>query len=399
MKSRALNRIRLFLLLVFATANCGEPGGPKPHEPGRPTVTPNGNSTVLTGEPYQLSVTFSDTTANGSPWTYSINWGDGATSNGTKTSLTPIAESHTYAAEGSYEAQITVTNSAGKSGDASLTITVAPPVILAAGDIADCTRPGDDSTALLLDTLEGVVVALGDNAYLNGTLDDYNNCYAPTWGRHKARTRPVPGNHDYNTPDATGYYGYFGAAAGDPAKGYYNFTLGSWLVIVINTGTDVPSNYEAGSPQEQWLRGVLAASSQQCVLAMMHHPRFSTVKDRSPITYYTEAIWNALYEYGADLVLTGHDHTYQRYAPQKPDGTRDDAFGIRQITNGAGGGETLYSWADPVPTGSNIEVRNNTTHGVLKVTLRSGGYDWKFVPSSGASFTDAGSGNCHGRPS
>jgi len=135
------------------------------------------------------------------------------------------------------------------------------------------------------------------------------------------------------------------------------------------------------------------------VLAVFHHPRFSSILARDSITYYTAAIWDALYEYGADLVLNGHDHAYQRFAPQKPDGTPDNAFGIRQIVAGTGGGETLYSLAEPAPAGSNIQVRNNTTHGVLKVTLRTGEYDWKFVPSSGATFTDSGSGNCHGRPS
>jgi hypothetical protein len=294
---------------------------------------------------------------------------------------------------------VTVTNQQGESGDGSVTVSATAPVLIAAGDISDCTRLGDDSTAMLLDTLEGVVMPLGDNAYENGTLDEYNNCYAPTWGRQKARTRPVAGNHDYNTPGAPGYFGYFGSAAGDPSKGYYDFTLGSWFIIVLNTGTDVPDNYKAGSPQEQWLRAELASHSEQCVLAVFHHPRFSTILARDSITYYTTAIWNALYEDGADLVLNGHDHAYQRFAPQQPDGTRDDAFGIRQIVAGTGGGETLYDFAVPSPAGSNIEVRNNATHGVLKVTLRAGGYDWKFVPASGASFTDSGSGNCHGRPS
>ena len=296
---------------------------------------------------------------------------------------------------------VSVTNQQGESGDGSVTVSATPPVLLTAGDIGDCfpTRHGDDSTGFLLDSLDGVVVPLGDNAYDNGTLDEYNNCYGPNWGRQKYRTRPVAGNHDYNTPGAPGYFGYFGAAAGDPAKGYYDYTLGSWLVLAINTGTDKPSNYAAGSPQEQWLRAELASHNQQCVLAVLHHPRFSTIDGRAPIQPPIEAIWKALYEYGADLVVNGHDHSYQRFAPMKPDGTRDNAFGIRQITVGTGGGETLYQFSDTLPPGFNIEVRNNTTHGILKLTLRANGYDWKFVPASGATFTDSGSGNCHGRPS
>jgi PKD domain-containing protein/calcineurin-like phosphoesterase family protein len=397
MTSRAIARLRGFLLVLAATA-CGGHSGGGTGPSNKPVVQVGSNTPSLpVGTTYTLSATFSDT-SNSSPWTYDIAWGDGQSATGTKTSISPITGTHTYATEGDYHVAVTVTNQMGASGNASFTVSATSPVILAAGDIGDCTRLGDDSTAMLLDTLAGVVVPLGDDAYENGTLDEYNNCYAPTWGRQKARTTPIPGNHDYNTPGAPGYYGYFGAAAGDPAKGYYSFTLGSWFVIILNTGTDQPVNYEAGSPQEQWLRSELASHSQACVLTMFHHPRFSTIKDRSPITYYTTAIWNALYEYGADLVLNGHDHAYQRFAPQKPDGTRDDTHGIRQIAVGTGGGETLYSWADTLPAGSNIEVRDNHTHGILKLTLRAGGYDWKFVPASGATFTDSGSGTCHGRP-
>ena len=395
MTSRAIARLRGFLL-VLAAAACGGHGGTGPSN--KPVVQTPSNSSLPVGTTYDLSATFSDTSQS-SPWSYDIAWGDGQSSSGTKSSVSPITGTHMYAAEGRYRVTVTVTNQAGNAGDGSLTVSATPPVILAAGDIGDCSRLGDDSTAMLLDTLAGVVIPLGDDAYESGTLDEYNSCYAPTWGRQKARTKPVAGNHDYNTPGAPGYFGYFGAAAGDPAKGYYSYTLGAWFVIVINTGTDQPVNYEAGSPQEQWLRAELASHSQECVLAVWHHPRFSTIKDRSPISFYTEAIWKALYEFGADLVLNGHDHAYQRFAPQRPDGTRDDAHGIRQIVVGTGGGETLYTFADTLPAGSNMEVRDNHTHGVIKVTLRDGGYDWKFVPASGATFTDSGSGTCHGRPS
>jgi acid phosphatase type 7 len=410
MTSRAIARLRGFVLILAAAACTGHDGGGSTGPTDKPQVSAGSNSTLPVGLAFTLSATFTDTT-NRSPWTYDIAWGDGESANGSKSSVSPITATHTYASEGNYTVRVTVTNQAGESGDGSLTVSATAPVILAAGDIGDCTRLGDDSTAMLLDTLQGIVVPLGDDVYENGTPDEYTNCYAPTWGRHKARTRPVAGNHDYNcgqhvpglpgcTSPAAGYFGYFGAAAGDPAKGYYTYPLDSWLVIVINTGTDSPVNYAAGSPQEQWLRSVLASNSQQCVLAMWHHPRFSTVKDRVPLTSYTEAIWNALYEYGADLVLNGHDHAYQRFAPMRPNGTRDDAHGIRQIAVGTGGGETLYSWADSLPAHQNLEARDNHTHGVLKLTLRSGGYDWKFVPASGgaAAFTDSGSGSCHGRP-
>src|SRR5213592_3135298 len=145
-------------------------------------------------------------------------------------------------------------------------------VFVGAGDIGDCKRIGDSLTANLLDGISGTVFALGDNAYPDGTPSDYANCYGPTWGRHKARTRPVPGNHDYNTAGATGYFGYFGSAAGDPAKGYYSYDLGDWHVVVVNSATGM----SVGSPQEQWLRTDLAASAKRCTLAYWHYPRFSS---------------------------------------------------------------------------------------------------------------------------
>ena len=402
MTTRAMVRLSGFVLLVGAVA-CGSgtgptPPPPPPPPPGAPVVTPGPGGSVPVGSTFDLSATFTDTATDASPWSYDVAWGDGNSSSGSKSTIAPITASHSYATEGNYHVAVSVTNKRGATGSGSVSVDATAPVILAAGDIGDCQRNGDDLTGALLDTLVGIVAPLGDNAYLNGTDSEYVNCYAPNWGRQKSRTRPVAGNHDYNTPNATGYFDYFGSVAGDPSKGYYDYALGSWLVIVLNTGTDVPDNYKAGSPQEQWLRAELASHSQQCVLAMFHHPRFSTIKDRSPITYYTEAIWNALYEYGADLVLNGHDHAYQRFAPQRPDGTRDAAFGIRQIAVGTGGGEGFYSFSDTLPTGSNLEVRDNHTLGVLKVTLHAGSYDWRFIPTGGGTFTDSGSGTCHGRP-
>jgi PKD repeat protein len=360
-------------------------------------VTAGADGTVPLEAPYSLSATFTDTT-NRSPWSYDVDWGDGNSSSGSKSTAGAITATHAYTTEGSYRVSVTVTNGGGKSGSGSFNVTVTDPVLLAAGDIADCRRTSDDATANLLDNLQGIVVPLGDNAYLDGTTDEYNNCYAPTWGRQKARSRPAAGNHDYNTPDAAGYYGYFGAAAGDPTKGYYTYTLGSWFVIVLNTGTDRPINYAVGSPQEVWLRNELATHSQQCVLAMWHHPRFSTVEGRDAIRPEVGPIWNALYEYGVDLVLNGHDHAYQRFAAQTPDGVADANYGIPQIAVGTGGGEGLYAFG-PISTGSNLVVRNNDTWGILKVTLRAGGYDWQFIPAAGGTFTDSGSGTCHGRPS
>ena len=362
------------------------------------------NGSVPTGAPYNLAVTFKDSTAMGSPWAYSIDWGDGNTSTGTKTAIGTITASHSYASETSYRVKVTVTDHGGAAGTDSLTVTNTDPVLLAAGDIGDCTKTSDDSVATLLEGLAGIVVPLGDLAYENGTPDEFAQCYGGSWGRHKARTRPVPGNHDYYNPTSTdpnrnadGYFGYFGTAAGDPAKGYYDYPLGNWLVIVLNTGTERSTFIDAGSPQEQWLRAELSSHTQQCVVAMFHHPQFSTINGRAFIRPETNALWTALYEYGVDLILNGHDHAYQRFAPMKPDGSIDRAHGIREIAVGTGGGESLYAF-DPNPPPPQLEVRDDWTHGVLKLTLRSNGYDWQFVPVAGKTFTDTGSTECHGRP-
>jgi len=271
-------------------------------------------------------------------------------------------------------------------------VTANPPEIFAgAGDMADCGRTFDEETALLLDNIPGTVFALGDNVYENGTATEYRNCYTPNWGRHKARTKPVPGNHDYNTNGASGYYGYFGAAAGDPAKGYYSFELGAWHVIALNS--NIPMS--VGSPQQQWLTADLASHSNLCTLAYWHHPLYSSTEGTGTggITYGgVRPLWDALYAAKADLVLGGHRHFYERLAPIKPDGTRDDVSGVREIIAGTGGksGGTV---TNRFPTS---EVRNGDTYGVLKLYLYDDSYAWKFIPIAGQTFTDSGSTACHG---
>src|SRR5262245_2996558 len=209
-------------------------------------------------------------------------------------------------------------------------------ILAAAGDIATCMSDGDEATAQLLDRLDGIVVTLGDHAYEAGTPIEFAACYDPSWGRHKARTRPTPGNHDYLTPGASGYFEYFGAPAGDPRRGYYSYDLGAWRVIALNSNCDEIGGCGAGSPQERWLREELAANPRRCTLAYWHHPRFSSGPHGSDPGY--DAFWRALYERGTEIVLVGHDHTYERFAPQRPDGTRDPARGIRQFVVGTGGG-------------------------------------------------------------
>ena len=272
---------------------------------------------------------------------------------------------------------------------ASVLDTVGAAVLVGAGDIGDCTRIWDSLTANLLDTIPGTVFAAGDNAYQDGTPAEYANCYDPTWGRFKARTRPVPGNHDYYTPGAAGYFGYFGAAAADPAKGYYSYDLGTWHIIALNSNIGM----DAGSEQEQWLRADLAAHPALCTLAYWHHPLFSS--STLPVMAAAQATWQDLYNAGAELVINGHHHDYERFAPQTPAGEVDQAHGIREIVVGTGGGDGLFPFG---ATAAHSEVRNNETFGVLKLTLRVTGYDWKFIPIEGpqfSSFTDSGSGSCH----
>lgn len=291
------------------------------------------------------------------------------------------------------------------------------PVIAAAGDIA-CS-PNDPDFAggagtsavcrqratsdLLVGTGLSAVLALGDIQYDCARPADFAGSFAPTWGRVQSIIRPTPGNHEYlsSNPDAygasgctsgaQGYFSYFGAAAGDPARGYYSFDLGGWHIVSLNTNlADANScpivSCAAGSEQEQWLRADLAAHPASCTLAFFHHPLF-TSKAR---TYASRPLWDALYAAGVDVVLNGHVHNYERFAPQRPDGSADPAAGIRQFVVGTGG----KSREDVGTAAPNSEARGND-FGVLELTLRRGSYDWRFLPVAGATFTDAGSTACH----
>lgn len=263
------------------------------------------------------------------------------------------------------------------------------PVLVGAGDIADCSSAGDEATAALLDDIPGTVFTAGDNAYGDGSVQEFADCYDPSWGRHKQRTMPAPGNHDYHTADASGYFGYFGMAAGLPTQGYYSYDLGDWHIIVLNSNCSEIGGCGVGSPQEQWLRQDLATHPTTCTAAYFHHPLFSSGHHGS--NGAMEALWQALYDYNADVVLNGHDHNYERFAPQDPSGNLDLQRGLRQFVVGTGG-KSHYSVTSPL---ANSEVTNDDTFGVLKLTLRAGTYEWAFVPVAGATFTDAGTGVCH----
>jgi hypothetical protein len=268
------------------------------------------------------------------------------------------------------------------------------PVLVGAGDIGSCENTGVQMTARLLPSLLGIngtVATFGDSAYPKGTATDFAECYDPFWGQFKARTRPSPGNHEYETPGASGYFDYFGAAAGDPAKGYYSYDLGSWHVISLNSNcSSVAGGCAVGSPQEQWLKEDLAANANACTLAYWHHPRFSSgVNGDQPSV---APFWDNLYEAGADVVLNGHDHDYERFAPQNPSGQSDPARGIREFVVGTGGAE-LRNFGTIEP---NSEVRVEQKNGVLKMTLHPEGYDWQFVTAPDGSIADTGSASCHG---
>ena len=269
----------------------------------------------------------------------------------------------------------------------------AEATLVAAGDIASCESTGDEATAALVDARPDATVAtLGDTVYEAGTDAEFANCYEPTWGRAKARTRPAVGNHEYATPGAAGYYRYFGAAAGDPAKGYYSYELGDWHVVVLNTNCAIVS-CDAGSAQERWLRADLAASTARCTVAYGHHPRFSSGTQHGS-TSEVQPLWQALYDGGVDVSLASHEHVYERFGPQTPGGLADASFGIRHFNVGTGG-KSLYSFGTPLP---NSEVRDASTSGVLELTLGTGTYSWRFVPVAGQTFTDSGSGACHDAP-
>lgn len=260
-----------------------------------------------------------------------------------------------------------------------------PATLVGTGDIATCPSTGDEATADLIDDIDGTIFTTGDNAYPDGTDANFQNCYEPSWGRHKARTYPSPGNHDYHTPGAAGYFDYFGAAVGDPAEGYYSYDLGAWHVVVLNSNIAV----EPGSAQHEWLRADLASSTATCTVAYWHHPLFSSGDHGNQNNM--KPTWDELYSANVDVVVNGHDHDYERFALQDPSGEADPARGIREFVVGTGGVDLR-----PFKTiHSNSEVRNAATHGVLKLTLNPTSYDWEFIPVAGETFTDSGSGNCH----
>ena len=221
--------------------------------------------------------------------------------------------------------------------------------LVGAGDIAGCDNLGGaEATAKLIEKITGTVFAAGDLAYNRGTTAEFQNCYHPTWGRFKERTKPSPGNHEYNGSDGIGYFRYWGTQAGDPKKGYYSYDLGAWHVVVLNTNCNVPSlgGCGPGSPEETWLREDLAAHVNSCIVAYGHHALFSSgIFSRHAWHVELRAFWQDLYAAHADLILAGHEHSYERFAPQDPQGNLDREGGVRQIIAGTGG--MSHTWLGP----------------------------------------------------
>lgn len=256
-------------------------------------------------------------------------------------------------------------------------------VLVGAGDIANCETPGAEQTAALLDNIPGTVVTAGDNAYYQGSTADYHRCYHPTWGRHRDRTRPSPGNHEYETAGGAGYFDYFGVHAGPRGLGYYAFETAGWLILSLNSSVDASE----ASAQASWLRGTLASRPTACAMAIFHHPPVSSGQNGG--TAAVAALWRMLVLSGVDVVLTGHEHLYERFAPLD-DRLRPAPGGARLFIAGTGGAHL-----SPIHSHSIGSERQILAWGVVKFTLHPDSYDWSFMPVSSAVSGDSGHDTCH----
>jgi len=384
-----------------------------PHPPNQPPVV-NAGADQSVALPADAALAGAASDSDGGPAPLTVTWstqsGPAAVGFANANALSTTA---TFSVAGSYVLRLSATDGAATVND-DVTVIVSDPILVGAGDIApDCTAGASianaEATATLLDALPGTVFTLGDNAYQDGTAAQFANCYGPTWGRHKARTRPVTGNHDYHTANASAYFDYFNGTgvqsgpAGDRSGGYYSYDIGAWHVVVLNSecaaapatpiGLWQPNGCAVGSAQETWLRADLAASTTNNIIAMWHKPRFSSSASDAT-NAFMQALWQALYEHGVDIILGGHWHNYERLAATDANGARDDAYGIRQFVIGTGG----ISMSGFGTVRSTSEVRANTSSGVMKFTLHDNSYDWQFIPVAGQSFTDSGTSAVHGAP-
>jgi len=267
---------------------------------------------------------------------------------------------------------------------ATQSITVTDPVLVGAGDIGSCSSDRDQATGVLVDSIAGTVFTLGDNDYSDATpVPAYGVCFDTSWGRFKSRLLPAPGDDDLRNSTLADYYAYFGASAHGP-KGYYSYDLGSWHIVVLNVMTSTDT------AQLNWLRADLAGHSNLCTLAILHRPPFSSGNTGNSSGQVP--VFQALYDNGAELLLSGNDHDYERFAPQAPNQTADPTRGVVEIVVGTGG--KSHGHINP-PVQPNSVVQNDDTYGVLRLVLHPAGYDWRFIPVAGKTFTDAGSASCH----
>ena len=358
--------------------------------PHRVNITWNASSDNVGVTGYTISrggVVLGSTGPNALAWT-------DATASGASTYGYTVAAFDQAANRSAPSATISATTPPGATGD---------PVIAAAGDIA--CDPADPNYNNGLGNVNGcrqratsdvifnnpnisTVLSLGDQQYEDGTLAKFNASFDPTWGRLMSMLRPVAGNHEYLSAGAAGYYAYFGARAGDPAKGYYSFNIGAWHVVALNGECSFVGGCQAGSAQETWLAADLAANPAACTLAYWHEPRFSSGRDGSLVQY--SAFWNDLYNSGAEIVLNGHDHDYERFAPQDPNQVPTPT-GLREFVVGSGGAEAT----PPSTPALNSQAFSNNAFGVLQLTLHANSYDWQFLPAAGTTFADSGTGTCH----
>jgi acid phosphatase type 7 len=264
-----------------------------------------------------------------------------------------------------------------------------PPMLIGAGDIALCgdEYQNDDATASIIEGYPAAnIFTAGDNQQNDGGWGKYDDCYGPSWGRFKSRIRPSMGNHDYNTEEGAPYYAYFGGAAGEPGKGYYSYDIGAWHIIALNSNCP-DGDCNPGSAQEQWLRQDLAASQARCTLLYWHFPRWTSGPHSDSDS--VAGLWNAAVEGGAEIVVNGHNHQYERFAPMNSSG-QPDPNGIREFVVGTGGAPLYGFFIEH----ENSEVRHSESHGVILFTLYATSYQWEFIPTSG-DFHDSGSGECH----
>ncbi len=277
-------------------------------------------------------------------------------------------------------------------GAAAITVgpppAAAPATLIAAGDIASCRSGGDERTERLLRRLRGTIAVLGDSVYDRGTKGEYRRCYARSWGRHRHRTRPALGNHEYGVPRAAGYFRYFGWRAGAPPTGWYSYRLGRWRVFVLNTNCVRRVRCGKGSPQYRWLRANLRRTRTRCVLAYGHHPRYSSGPEGG--SRPVQPLWRLLYEHRVELYLSGHSHNYERFDPRDARARTSWRRGVRQFVIGTGGRSHDRVLFPPRAS----RVRADRTFGVLVLRLYPGRYTWRFMPVAGRTFTDSGRAHC-----